>query len=762
MFNEKGNYQYPGDMVKSTYDSNNDGVVNAADSVPWSGVTNTPDTLSGYGIEEVPASVLSGVIDIEHIPPSAVERMKIVENDSMRFALTTADVQNGDTVKVTSTNKMYLVVDDDNLDSESGYAVYVAGRAAAVDWTGVENKPETIENIDTEIGDLKDATESLEDQMTQKANIDGTYEDMTVGTAEAVLSESFTADSVPYHFRQTPFGDRLKEKIIGGTVAWNQLVPFTEGMTWSWNGIQFSFNNGKISASGTAEVNATGAIFPSRVYSKIKPIKDHVYYVHFNGDFTFPSMYLSIYGSHTQSVDMTVKRPRILKCTVDNATDAEPVASAVASTSYTADFSIYLCDLTALFNPEIADYIYNLEQTTAGAGVALFRKLFPKNYYPFNAGELLSVSGLVSHDEIGKNLLNQEDINVSTPTTWLNKEIYLPAGTYTYSMNSSATSGQCTLEIFNANNDIIYYSGDSYNLSLANPVRTFTLKETGVKVCSYINTVSKLSNCQIEFGSARTDYEPYKKHSYPLDSSLTLRGVPKLVDNKIKFDGDVYESDGKVTRRYGVVDLGTLNWIKNSSGERFYATVNGASFPTTFTKLGNVICEIYTNVTYTSMTQNPVNRTIAASAGNGVQYLSIVDYDYTDAAAFKSAMSGVYLVYELATPTEETAQPYQSPQRCFEGGTEEYVTTGIVPVGHESEYYENIAAKVDGLPYDLSMIAPIENGTTASKAYSTGQYFLHNDQFCKAKTNIASGATFTLNTNYEVTTVANELYTALH
>lgn len=144
MFNEKGNYQYPGDMVKSTYDSNNDGVVNAADSVPWSGVTNTPDTLSGYGIEDVPASVLSGVIGPEHIPPSAMERMKIVENDSMRFALTTADVQNGDTVKVTSTDKMYLVVDDGNLDSESGYMVYVAGRAAAVDWAGVENKPATV------------------------------------------------------------------------------------------------------------------------------------------------------------------------------------------------------------------------------------------------------------------------------------------------------------------------------------------------------------------------------------------------------------------------------------------------------------------------------------------------------------------------------------------------------------------------------------------------------------------------------------------
>lgn len=74
----------------------------------------------------------------------------------------------------------------------------------------------------------------------------------------------------------------------------------------------------------------------------------------------------------------------------------------------------------------------------------------------------------------------------------------------------------------------------------------------------------------------------------------------------------------------------------------------------------------------------------------------------------------------------------------------------------------DVPSKVDGLLSDLSMIAPIENGTTASKAYSVGQYFLHDDQFCKAKTAIASGATFTLNTNYEVTTVGAELYVALH
>lgn len=58
---------------------------------------------------------------------------------------------------------------------------------------------------------------------------------------------------------------------------------------------------------------------------------------------------------------------------------------------------------------------------------------------------------------------------------------------------------------------------------------------------------------------------------------------------------------------------------------------------------------------------------------------------------------------------------------------------------------------------DASQIAPIENGATASTSYAQGAYFIHNGKFCKAKTSISSGATFTKGTNYEETTLAAEL-----
>jgi len=41
-------------------------------------------------------------------------------------------------------------------------------------------------------------------------------------------------------------------------------------------------------------------------------------------------------------------------------------------------------DLTLMFGSTVADYIYSLEQANTGAGVAYFRNLFPKDYYPYD------------------------------------------------------------------------------------------------------------------------------------------------------------------------------------------------------------------------------------------------------------------------------------------------------------------------------------------------------------------------------------------
>ena len=119
---------------------------------------SNPTTLAGYGItdaslkghthsqyltasSDLNVNKLKGVISLDNLPAGALERLVKVTNDTARFALTTNDIQLGDTVKVESTKMMYIVKDITKLNSEDGYEQYTAGMASSVPWSGVTGKP---------------------------------------------------------------------------------------------------------------------------------------------------------------------------------------------------------------------------------------------------------------------------------------------------------------------------------------------------------------------------------------------------------------------------------------------------------------------------------------------------------------------------------------------------------------------------------------------------------------------------------------------
>lgn len=103
--------------------------------------------------DKVPASGITGIIDISHIPAAAIERLTVVADDDARLALTESDIQLGDTVKVTSTGKMYFVKNTSSLGTEDAFEEYrvgtasqatyaeTANKANSVEWTNVSNKP---------------------------------------------------------------------------------------------------------------------------------------------------------------------------------------------------------------------------------------------------------------------------------------------------------------------------------------------------------------------------------------------------------------------------------------------------------------------------------------------------------------------------------------------------------------------------------------------------------------------------------------------
>jgi hypothetical protein len=125
---------------------------------------------------------------------------------------------------------------------------------------------------------------------------------------------------------------------------------------------------------------------------------------------------------------------------------------------------------------------------------------------------------------------------------------------------------------------------------------------------------------------------------------------------------------------------------------RFYVAFPSGKPASTNALPANIISSHYETSSYADVVEHTGNMKIALGKDNsGNPYLIVNNDSYTDNVAFKTAMSGVYLVYELATETTESADPYINPQRSE--GTEEFIDgltrDVMVPVGNVTQYYQS-------------------------------------------------------------------------
>ena len=613
-----------------------------------------------------------------------------------------------------------------------------AVESAVADWlTAHPEATTTVE--DGSITPVKLATSTM-DLFDAKANTAGEYDDMTVGNAKQLLSKGYTENKTPYIYRASAGGDRVYEKLIGGTVAWNQLVQngnFADTSGWT-------SNNGNISVSnniGTYTISLIGTTaYDNRLITPINYISGHKYLAK-----------MSVKSSNsgaTWSFTRTTSADGVsITCTNANTwyTDAKVFSASDNGTNAwlrctnpttltingTLDVkNVNLIDLTQLFGSTIADYIYSLEQSTAGAGVAYFRQMFPSDYYAYDTGSLQSVN-VASKKVVGFNQWDEEwevgGINFNTGekvvgiTQIRSKNQIKILSDKDYYLNFWYNLGSQGVALCFYDSDNVFISGKvkwSSNLASSEIPSNARYLMFGARDAraTYENDIC----INISNASKNGTYEPYEEHTYAFDSDLTLRGIPKLdANNNLYYDGDVYESDGTVTRKYGIVDLGSLSWAYEPSG------TGGVDFGIMRATLqnpklqGDLICTRYVGInTSTSYLKNDQ---IIISGTTAYPFLRVRDDAYTDAQTFKTAMSGVYLVYELATPTTESADTYINPQIVDADGTEEFVDYGVeqetrdvaVPVGHESKYMINLRAKIE----DATMLPtlPTANGTYTLK-----------------------------------------------
>lgn len=524
--------------------------------------------------------------------------------------------------------------------------------------------------------------------LAKKAYDDGYYHEMTVGDAEQLVATQTVSDKVPYLFRTSggtaDIGNReYLDKIVGGTVAWNQLASTSASK--ADGGITFTPETDGYVISGTASGKQYLILFSNSSF-----ISGHKYLLFDDGD-------LANYGFWPNTELSTNKHAYFISSGNLTLTVNDGV------TMNNVKLHPQLFDLTQMFGSTIADYIYTLETATAGAGVSWFRSLFPSSYYAYNAGELKHVTGLSSHDMVGFNQWDEEwevgsldtnGANVSSSTQIRSKN-YIPVfGGQTYYIKSPYTNG---IGIYQYDYNKAYINRQFYANTTVTlyPNTRYIRFRTPDGVTSYTDGIC----INLSWSGYRNgEYLPYEKHSYALDNTLTLRGIPKLdSSNHLYYDGDEYKADGTVNRRFGIVDLGTLTWSKDTTSlanPAFRATVSDKK-PGSY----NGICGKYIVLGTNRNILDSVDKCIAPWNTTSLE-IGIRDDSYASSTAdqFKTAMSGVYLVYELATPTEETATAYNLVQWVDDFGTEEFVSTGIVPVGHETRYPANLRDKLQHLP----------------------------------------------------------------
>lgn len=408
--------------------------------------------------------------------------------------------------------------------------------------------------------------------VNNKADKDGEYEHLTAGSALQLLGE-YTEENEPYVFRKTPVASkRVREKLVGGTVAWNQSIT-QKTQTITPNGTT-TYSGQYITATNC---QANHVYFASCEIIYNGSLANTTYLASPTGKYGIPKYLIS--GTKTKCEWLAKPNNNgSISVGISNTNTSDVLTS---SDVWSYD-NMNCFDITQMFGSTIADALYAMEQATPGSGIAWFRSLFPKDYYAYNAGELMSV-------QAGSKKVYDEDDNLL--------------------------------------------------------------------------------------------------HTYPLDSDLILRGIPNWdsTAGKMYYDGDEYTADGTVTRKYGVVDLGSLTWTYGSSNQLFSASLTNIKANTL-----NMITTKYKPVG----SYNDVLNTDKSIRGYNGNQLFLHDSGYSSASTLNTALSGVYLVYELETPTTETADPYQEVQICDGSGTEEFVDGGnrdvAVPVGHESKYSADI------------------------------------------------------------------------
>ncbi len=180
-------------------------------------------------------------------------------------------------------------------------------------------------------------------------------------------------------------------------------------------------------------------------------------------------------------------------------------------------------------------------------------------------------------------------------------------------------------------------------------VATFVATTDFVSLCTIMLMVYDV---QLENGDIATDYSPYYQTGYPIPDAI--KALPGYSWSAGTAKNWVDYENKKYYQCVGSVDLGTLNWTAGGSSSKtvFIASsqkIRGQKLSNNSAIAANILCSKYLAKSQNEVWSNATPVGIATNATTD-GFVYVADTAYTDTTAFKQAMQGVILYYELTTP----------------------------------------------------------------------------------------------------------------
>lgn len=467
------------------------------------------------------------------------------------------------------------------------------------------------------------------------------------------------------------FSDTQLREVAGNSIAYNQNSKITRTPA-TIGGITFATNDdGSLSISGTSTKEENIAI------GTFAEVSGHKFLA--NADF--------ITGKPTASSGYWIKWKSVgygkdygdgMIFTANGTGDANVIFTVdSANTVVNSKLLIQLFDLTLMG----LDSVSTVEEARSEL---LKRGIDIDQYNPYSEGEIRNTTaGGVKVN--GYNLFDGEWTGTSQKIS-ANFIKVIQGQTYTLEVLDLTTTYKI-LQQYDANQSLIK---NSY-LANTNQVNSITLENSTCYVKLELRFASAtdipLNAVAFHLTGSRTGYAPYKEPKAISFASTELLGAGEAHDTIEVVEGDkvagIQRYNLVQVKRVGTVDLGTLNWTYYGDTEKFFLSEGIANLikPIEYNGVvANLVCSKYRTNNFNSILEDGTDKIIAQTYSN--QLVEVKDSSYTDATAFKTAMNGVILNYELATPTRTT---------IAENLTFEEVSATIEQGGSIETIYETLA-----------------------------------------------------------------------